>query len=180
MCSDLDGVMGERVRGRCKWERICVYIQLVCELPQRLSVKETICNSGDASSILGSGRSPGRGHDNPLQYSYLKNPMFTLAGYSPWSHKESDTTEATQHRTFAVHFFLVQQKLGFPNGSLVNKLFATSGDAGSSHGLGKSPGRRNGNPLQYSCLENPVDNRASWAIVHRVTKSQTEVTEHKR
>ena len=40
-------------------------------------------------------------------------------------------------------------------------------------GLGRSPGEGNGNPLQYSCLENPMDRGAWWAIVHGVTKSQT-------
>ena len=44
---------------------------------------------------------------------------------------------------------------------------------GSIPGLGRSPGERNGNPLQYSCLENPMDRRASQAIVHGVTKSWT-------
>ena len=47
-------------------------------------------------SILGSGRSPGGGHGNPLQYSCLENPhgQRSLVGYSPWGLKESDTTEA--------------------------------------------------------------------------------------
>ena len=40
-------------------------------------------------------------------------------------------------------------------------------------GLGRSPGEGNGNPLQYSCLEIPVDGEAWWATVHRVAKSQT-------
>ena len=40
-------------------------------------------------------------------------------------------------------------------------------------GLGRSPGEGNGNPLQYSCLENPIDRGAWWATVHEVTKSQT-------
>ena len=39
--------------------------------------------------------------------------------------------------------------------------------------LGRSPGRRNGKPLQYSCLENPMDRGAWWATVHRVAKSWT-------
>ena len=46
-------------------------------------------------------------------------------------------------------------------------------DKGSILGSGKSPGGGNGNPLQYSCLENPTDRAASWATVHRVAKSQT-------
>ena len=40
-------------------------------------------------------------------------------------------------------------------------------------GLGRSPGGGNGTPLQYSCLENPMDRGAQWATVHRVSKSQT-------
>ena len=46
-------------------------------------------------------------------------------------------------------------------------------DVGLIPGLGRSPGEGNGNPLQYSCLENPKDRGAWMAIVHRVTKSQT-------
>ena len=46
-------------------------------------------------------------------------------------------------------------------------------DVGSVPGLGRSPGRGHGNPLQYSCLKNPMDRRAWQAIVHEVTKSQT-------
>ena len=57
--------------------------------------KEPACNGGDLGSIPGSGRYPGKGHGNPLQYSYLENPhgQKSLAGYSPWGCKESDTTE---------------------------------------------------------------------------------------
>ena len=49
-------------------------------------------------------------------------------------------------------------------------------------GSGRSPGEVNGNPLQYSCLENPMDEGAWWATVHMVTESQdtTEATEHER
>ena len=63
-----------------------------------LVVKNPPANAGDIrdmSSIPGSGRSPGGGHGNPLQYSCLENPMDkrSLAGYGPNSQKESDTTE---------------------------------------------------------------------------------------
>ena len=48
-----------------------------------------------------------------------------------------------------------------------------TGDAGSIPGLGRSLGEGNGNPLQYSCLENPMD-RGAWQVtVHRVAKGQT-------
>ena len=57
--------------------------------------KESACSAGDLGSIPGLGRSPRRGHGNPLQYSCLENPhgQRSLAGYSPWGHKESDMTE---------------------------------------------------------------------------------------
>ena len=46
-------------------------------------------------------------------------------------------------------------------------------DSGLIPGLGSSPGEGNGNPLQYSCLENPIDRGAWWATVHRVAESDT-------
>ena len=48
-----------------------------------------------------------------------------------------------------------------------------AGDMGLIPGPGRSPGGGHGNPLQYSCLENPMDARAWWVTVHGVTKSQT-------
>ena len=45
-----------------------------------------------------------------------------------------------------------------------------AGDVGSIPGLGRSSGEGNGNPLQYSCLENPMDRGAQWATVHGVTR----------
>ena len=59
--------------------------------------KECAYNAGDLGSIPGLGRSLGRGPGNPLQYSCLENPhgQRSLEGYSPWGHKESDTTVRT-------------------------------------------------------------------------------------
>ena len=51
------------------------------------------------------------------------------------------------------------------------------GDLSSIPGLGRYPGERNGNPLQYSCLENPMDGEAWWATVHGVAKSQTQLSD---
>ena len=59
---------------------------------------------------------------------------------------------------------------GFPGGSVVKNLPANAGDTGSIPGWGRSSGGGNGNPLQYSCLENPVNRGASWATVHGVTE----------
>ena len=52
-----------------------------------------------------------------------------------------------------------------------------AGDPGSIPGSGRSPGDGNGNPFQYSCLENPMDGGAWWAAVHGVTKSQTRLSD---
>ena len=49
---------------------------------------------------------------------------------------------------------------------MVKNLPASAGDSGSIPGSGRSPGGGNGNPLQYSCLENPMDRGALWVIVH--------------
>ena len=62
---------------------------------------------------------------------------------------------------------------GFPGGSEVKASARNAGDLGSIPGLGKSPGEGNGNPLQYSCLENPMDGGAWQATVHGVAKSWT-------
>ena len=52
----------------------------------------------------------------------------------------------------------------------------STGDPGSIPGWGRSPGERNGNPLQHFCLENPVDGGAWWATAHGVAKSRTQLS----
>ena len=70
--------------------------------------------------------------------------------------------------------------MGFPGGSVVKNPPANAGgtgDTGSIPGSGRSPGGGNGNPVQYSCLENHKD-RGTWqAIVHRIAKSQTRLSD---
>ena len=56
---------------------------------------------------------------------------------------------------------------------MVKSLTANAGDMGSIPGSGRSPGEGNGNPLQYSCLENPMDEGVWQATVHGVAKSHT-------
>ena len=58
-------------------------------------------------------------------------------------------------------------------GSVVKIMPANAGDAGAIPGLGRSPGEGNSNPLQYSCLGNPMDRGAWWATVHGIAKSWT-------
>ena len=64
-------------------------------------------------------------------------------------------------------------KVSFPGGSEVKASAWNAGDLGSIPGLGRSPGEGNGNPLQYSCLENPMDGGAWWASVRGVAESDT-------
>ena len=63
--------------------------------------------------------------------------------------------------------------LGFPGGSEGKASACNAGQPGSIPELGRSPGEGNGNPLQNSCLEIPIDREAWQATVHGVTKSQT-------
>ena len=69
---------------------------------------KTACNEGDLALIPGLGRSPERGHDNPLQYSCLENAhgQRSLVGYSPWGRKESDTTEQLSSAANSKYFRL--------------------------------------------------------------------------
>ena len=69
--------------------------------------------------------------------------------------------------------------MGFPGGSVVKNLPASARDVrdtGSVPRMGRSPGEGNGNPLQYSCLENSMDGGAWWATVHGVAKSRTRLS----
>ena len=60
-----------------------------------------------------------------------------------------------------------------PGGSDSKESACNTGDLGLIPGSGRSPGEGNENPLQYSCLENPMDRRAWWTTVHGVTQSRT-------
>ena len=69
--------------------------------------------------------------------------------------------------------------MGFPGGALVKNPPASAGDArdlGWIPWLGNSPGGGLGNPLQYSCLENPVE-RGTWCTVHGVAKCRTRLSD---
>ena len=63
--------------------------------------------------------------------------------------------------------------LGFPHSSVGKESPCNAGDPGLIPGSGRSSGEGNGNPLQYSCLEHPMDRGAWWATVYGVTKSRT-------
>ena len=67
---------------------------------------------------------------------------------------------------------------GFPGGSEGKASACDVEDPGSIPGSGRSPGEGNGNPLQYSCLENPMDRGACWATAHGVAKSRTRLSDY--
>ena len=80
--------------------------------------------------------------------------------------------------SFRLHtiFFFYTLNWGFPGGSDGKESTCNAGDPGSIPGLGRYPGEGNANPLQYSCLENPMDRGAWQAAVYGVTKIQTQLS----
>ena len=128
--------------------------------------KQSACIAGDLGSIPGSGRSPEGGNSYSLQYSCLENPMDRrLVRYSPWGHKEWDTTEPTNTTYWLASQVALEVKN--PPACQYNRRRKRLG--WDDPGLGWSSRERNGNPLQYSCLENPTDRGAWQATVHGVT-----------
>ena len=125
------------------------------------------------SWIPGSGRAPGGGHGNPLQYSCLENPMDGGAGRAIVYGVEKSRTRLKWLSSSSKPFSWTSQVV-----VVVKNLPANAGelrDMGSIPELGRSPGGGHGNPLQYSCLENPKDRGAWRATVHRVAKNQTQL-----
>ena len=101
--------------------------------------KVSAWNAGDLGSIPGSGRSPGEGNGNPLQYSCHGkfHGWRNLVGYFPWGCKESGMTEK-------LHF----KCTGFPGGSASKESTCSVEDLGVIRGLGRSAGEENSYPLQ--------------------------------
>ena len=160
--------------------------------------KESTHNAGDPGSIPGSGRSAGEGVGYPLQYSWaslvaqlVKNlpamwqtwvlslgwedPLekgkatnsSILAWRIPWTKVHGVTKSWTRLSDF--HWRLSGKKNSPANAGDL-------GHTGLIPELGRSPGEGNGNSLQYSCLENPMDIGAWQATVHGVTKSWTQLS----
>ena len=80
--------------------------------------------------------------------------------------------------TEVIFLYTIKLNRGFPGGSVIKNPPANARDtrdAGSIPGSGRSHRGGNGNPLQYSCPENPMDRGAWWATVHRVTESWTQL-----
>ena len=105
-----------------------------------------------------------------------------LVGYIPWAQKMVGHSLATKQQQLSVLSSVGWQiRCGFPSGSAGEESACNAGDTGASGlipGSGRSPGGGNGNPLQYSCLENPMDKGAWWATVQRVTELDRIVHTH--
>ena len=97
----------------------------------------------------------------------------SLASCSPWGHKESDTTLATEEQPFITKFGASSVAQSVKNLPAMQETACYAGNVGSIPGSGRSPGEGNGNPLQYSCRRNPKDRGAWWATVRGVAKSRT-------
>ena len=82
-------------------------------------------------------------------------------------------------KEMATHFNILASfvKMGFPGGSDGKASARNVGDLGSFPGSGRSPGEGNSNPLQCSCLENPMDSGVWWATVYGITKSWTRLSD---
>ena len=143
-------------------------------LPQWLSSKGSICNAGGLGLIPGLGRSPGGGYSNPLQYSCLENPMDEEPGglqsiasqrvRHNWSNLALPHIHKARHRTVYILcsclYFLFKEKIYSPISIYMYVEWLWLGEG-------------NGNPLQYSCLENPRDRGTWWAAVYGVAQSRT-------
>ena len=107
----------------------------------------------------------GEGNGNPLQCSCLENPRDSGAWWAA-------VYGVAQSRTRLKQLSSIPD-MGFPRSSGGKESACKAGDLGSIPGSRRFFGKGNGNPLQCSCLENPMDRRAWWATVHGVAKSQT-------
>ena len=143
--------------------------------PGGAEVKLSACNVGDLGSIPLLGISPGEGNGNPLQYSCLENLMDRGAWWATVHRVAKSQTRLKQLGMHAEDTLKPCQKITqVMVVQSVKNLPAKAEDirdVGLISGSGRFPKGGHGNPLQYSCLENPKDRGAWWATVHRVAKS---------
>ena len=122
--------------------------------------------------IPGLGRSPGGGHGNPLQYSCLGNPMDRGAQWATVcgvARSQTRLGDYAQHSS--AHILWKYREF-----TVLCCFLMLSREMGLIPGWGRSLGEGNGNPLQYSCLENSMDRGVCQAIVHGVVKGRTQLS----
>ena len=120
------------------------------------------------------GKVPWRRANNPLQYSCLENPMVSRAWQTTVHKVIKSKTQLKQLDTHTCSIYICiniwEKYMSFPYSSVGKESACNAGDLGSVPAFGRSPGEGNGNPLQYSCLENPMDRGAWRATVYGVTR----------
>ena len=117
--------------------------------------------------ILGGSKiTAGEGNGTPLHYSCLENPMGRGAW---WAAVHGVSQSRTQLKRLSSSSCSRREK-GFPHSSVGKSPACNAGDLGSIPDSGRSLGEGNGNPLQYSCLENPMDKGAWQAIVYGIAR----------
>ena len=131
--------------------------------PGGSTVKESAYNAGGVGSIPGLGRSPEEGNGNPLQCSCLENPSDGGAWWAAIYGVAQGQTRLKQFSSSSSSYY--------HGGSDGKESACSAGYSGLIPGSGRSPEEGNGNPLLYSCLENPMDKGAWQATVHGVSKS---------
>ena len=119
-----------------------------------------------------------RGSSQPRnwsQVSFIAGRFFIVRATREAPQTHTYHTYINTHiHTYTVH---THTHTHFPDGSVVKNPPASGRDVGSIPELGRSPGLGNGNLLQYSCLENPMERGAWWATVHGVAESWTQLSD---
>ena len=95
--------------------------------------------------------------------------------FTPELETWTESCDENLQKVFLIVFYLHIR--GLPDGSVVKNLLANAGDVSSIPGSGRYPGGGNVNPLQYSCLGNPMDRGAWRATAYGVTKSWTQLSD---
>ena len=138
---------------------------LITNLPYSSNGKESACSAGDQGSIPGLGRSSGEGNDNPLQYSCWRIPW--TDGLQSVGSQRVRHDRATNTHVLFLPFGVICRRLPWRLSG--KESTCQVGDAGLISESGQSPRGGHSNPLQYSCLENPMDGGDWQATVQRVT-----------
>ena len=125
---------------------------------------------GEAGQAVGRPLQPPRQPERPPRS--IPGALFPKSGQRP-----SPETKASCGSPFPAMLLAASPLMNFPGGSEGKASSLSAGDLGSIPGSGRSPGEGNGNQLQYSCPENPMDGGAWWATVHGVAKSRTRLSD---
>ena len=131
---------------------------------------------GDLLNPETESRSPALQADSLKSELPGKSSYSMQAQFSPWAKLSLLLNgPCTKNRLYISQMFLdlLYIRWAFPGGSDSKESACNAGDLDSIPGLGRPPGEGNGNPLQYSCLENSMDRGSWWVAIHVVTKSQT-------